>query len=140
MPSIVFDASALVGALLKEGSVPERAFENARVEETICLSEAVEAELRDVFSRPKFKRYLSTGRGASMLALITLNARRVEPRDTIRDCRDPSDNKYLELALAAGATTIVSSDSDLLVLHPWRGIDILTPAQYLARATAADVS
>jgi predicted nucleic acid-binding protein len=58
----------------------------------------------------------------------------------VDDCRDPSDNKYLELALAAGATTIVSSDNDLLVLHPWRGIDNLTPAQYLARAAAGEVS
>jgi hypothetical protein len=43
----------------------------------------------------------------------------------VTDCRDPKDNKYLELALAAGAETIVSSDDDLLVLHPWRGVRIL---------------
>jgi predicted nucleic acid-binding protein len=42
------------------------------------------------------------------------------------------DNKYLELALAAGAEIIVSSDDDLLVLHPWRGKRILRPADYLA--------
>ncbi|MGA9865203.1 MAG: hypothetical protein WBQ75_02045 [Acetobacteraceae bacterium] len=40
--------------------------------------------------------------------------------------------KYLELALAAGATLIVSSDNDLLILSPWRGIPILRPAEYLA--------
>jgi len=39
---------------------------------------------------------------------------------------------YLELALAAGAETTVSSDDDLLVLHPWRGVRILRPADYLA--------
>ena len=38
---------------------------------------------------------------------------------------------YLELALAAGADIIVSSDDDLLVLHPWRGVRILRPADYL---------
>jgi predicted nucleic acid-binding protein len=52
----------------------------------------------------------------------------------VTDCRDPADNKYLELALAAQASTIVSSDRDLLVLHPWRGILIVPPAKYLARA------
>lgn len=52
---------------------------------------------------------------------------------TVTDCRDNADNKYLELALAAQASTIVSSDRDLLVLHPWRGIPILPPAKYLAR-------
>ncbi|MEO9189015.1 MAG: putative toxin-antitoxin system toxin component, PIN family [Acetobacteraceae bacterium] len=52
------------------------------------------------------------------------------------DCRDAKDNKYLELAPAAGATLIVSSDNDLLTLSPWRGIPILRPAEYLARATS----
>jgi len=49
----------------------------------------------------------------------------------VTDCRDPSDNKYLELALAAGASLIVSSDADLLVLHPWRGISVLRRAAYV---------
>ena len=40
-------------------------------------------------------------------------------------------NKYLELALAAGAETIVSSDDDLLVLDPWRGVRIMRPGDYL---------
>ena len=39
---------------------------------------------------------------------------------------------YLELAFAAGADTIISGDDDLLVLHPWRGVRILRPADYIA--------
>ena len=136
MPSIVFDASALVGALLKQGSVPERALLHARATAILYLSAAVEAEIREVFSRPKFRRYLAAGRGALMLTIITVGARRIEPTDQVRECRDPSDDKYLELALAAQATTIVSSDNDLLVMHPWRGISILTPAEYLMRESA----
>jgi predicted nucleic acid-binding protein len=50
----------------------------------------------------------------------------------VTDCRDTKDNRYLELALAAGAETIVSGDYDLLVLHPWRGVRIMHPADYLA--------
>jgi uncharacterized protein len=51
----------------------------------------------------------------------------------VRDCRDGKDNRYLHLALAlaAGATAIVSGDEDLLVLNPWRGIQVLRPAQFL---------
>jgi predicted nucleic acid-binding protein len=56
-----------------------------------------------------------------------------EPAISVTDCRDPTDNKYLELALAAQAATIVSSDQDLLVLQPWRGSLIERPAEYLAR-------
>jgi predicted nucleic acid-binding protein len=50
-----------------------------------------------------------------------------EPMEPVTDCRDPKDNKYLELALAAGASVIVSSDDDLLVFDPWRDIRILRP-------------
>ena len=53
---------------------------------------------------------------------------------TVADCRDAKDDKYLELAFAAGAGVIVSSDADLLVLHPWRGVRILRPAEYLTEA------
>ena len=49
----------------------------------------------------------------------------------VRDCRDPKDDKYLELAIEAAASVIVSSDNDLLVLNPWRGIRILRPSEYL---------
>ena len=55
-----------------------------------------------------------------------------EPTVRVTDSRDDKDNKYLELALAATAETIVSGDQDLLVLNPWRGVRILTPADYLA--------
>ena len=55
-------------------------------------------------------------------------------RTCLADCRDAKDNKYLELALAASAAVIVSSDADLLTLHPWRGLRILRPAEFLASA------
>lgn len=53
MQSVVFDASTLVGALLKSGSVPERALLLARAHDRICLSAAVEDKIRAVFARPK---------------------------------------------------------------------------------------
>jgi predicted nucleic acid-binding protein len=48
-------------------------------------------------------------------------------------CRDPNDDHILALALVAQADVIVSSDHDLLVLHPWRGFPILTASQFLAQ-------
>jgi len=49
-------------------------------------------------------------------------------------CRDPKDNLFLALAAVVGAKIIVSSDHDLLVLHPWQGVAIPTPAEFLSRA------
>jgi putative PIN family toxin of toxin-antitoxin system len=133
MPNVVFDASSLVGALLKAGSVPERALLLARSKETICLSPAVEAEIREVLSRPKFRRYLVSGRVERILDLLSTTATVVTPAVAVTDCRDAKDNIYLELALESAAETIVSSDDDLLVLNPWRGVRILSPAGYVRR-------
>lgn len=47
-------------------------------------------------------------------------------------CRDKRDDVFLALCRAARADILVSSDHDLLVLHPWQGIQILKPAQFLA--------
>ncbi len=51
--------------------------------------------------------------------------------EQITDCRDPKDNKFLELAINGNATCIITGDKDLLVLHPFRGISILTPRLFL---------
>ena len=52
--------------------------------------------------------------------------------EQINECRDPKDNKYLELALSGQAECIVTGDDDLLVLNSWRGIEILTVQEFLA--------
>ena len=51
----------------------------------------------------------------------------------VRECRDPKDDKFLELALNGRADLIITGDADLLVLNPWRGIEIVTPREYLTR-------
>jgi predicted nucleic acid-binding protein len=51
-------------------------------------------------------------------------------------CRDPNDNMFLALARAVEADALISGDEDLLVLHPWNGIPILTPAEFLLKLKA----
>jgi putative PIN family toxin of toxin-antitoxin system len=50
---------------------------------------------------------------------------------------DVRDNKFLELTVAGQATCIITGDSDLLDLHPFRGISIVTPAQFIESADPA---
>jgi uncharacterized protein len=121
----------LVGAAIKPDSVPERALLRARTENLIALSALVEAEIMEVLHRPRLARAMSAERRDRVLSLLRDAAVRFEPAIRITDCRDAKDNIYLELALAAGAATLVSSDMDLLVLHPWRGVYILRPSAYL---------
>ena len=129
---IVFDASAVVSAALKADSVPERALFRAEATDVFALSTQVDDEIAQVLGRPKFAGVLSFERRQQILNAIRGMAVWFVPSERVTDCRDPKDDKYLELALAAGAAFIVSGDDDLLVLHPWRGVSILSPAAYLA--------
>lgn len=128
---IVFDASSVVGAALKIDSVPARALLRAEEADVFALSAAVDSEIAEVLTRPRFARAIQAERVSHILAILRREAVWFEPVVRVTDCRDPKDNRYLELALAAGADSIVSSDDDLLVLHPWRGTRILRPREYL---------
>jgi predicted nucleic acid-binding protein len=57
----------------------------------------------------------------------------VEISETIVACRDPKDDQYLALAINGGAECIVTGDEDLLVLHPFRSIPILTARSFLEK-------
>ena len=129
---IVFDASTVAGAALKANSVPERALFRAQATDVFALSTAVDDEIAAVLGRPKFAGVLSRERREQVLNVIHGMAVWFVRSERVADCRDPKDDRYLELALAAGAAFIVSSDDDLIVLHPWRGVSILSPAAYLA--------
>jgi predicted nucleic acid-binding protein len=50
--------------------------------------------------------------------------------ERIAACRDPTDDKFLELVVNGHADIIVTGDLDLLVLNPFRGIPIITPIAF----------
>jgi putative PIN family toxin of toxin-antitoxin system len=133
---IVLDASVLISAAMGRGSIPDRAVRHAFASDRVAVSEPMIAELIDVFARPRLARFVLPDLRDEVLALLDTSGVFVVPAERVTDCRDAKDNKYLELALAARAATIVSSDDDLLVLHPWRGVRILLPASYLAEVAA----
>jgi len=60
----------------------------------------------------------------------------IEPEVQVDDCPDYEDNRILELALASASILIVSEDSDLLTMSPWRGIPIIRPAEFAGRVDA----
>jgi hypothetical protein len=134
---VVFDASSLVGAALRPGSVPETALLTAVDRGTLAVSREVVDEYRAVLCRPKFAHALSAERREAIIELIEVVSQRVQPIERVTDCRDQKDNMYLALAAASGATLLVSSDADLLVLDSWRGVRILTPAAFLVHVGTA---
>jgi putative PIN family toxin of toxin-antitoxin system len=116
---------------LSPNGTSRRALIASRTHSTIALSDSVFGEISEVLSRPKFARILTNDRRCELLELLAAAALWVDPTAKVEDCRDAKDNRYLELALTARATAIVSLDEDLLVLDPWRGVRMLRPAEFL---------
>jgi predicted nucleic acid-binding protein len=50
----------------------------------------------------------------------------------VQGCRDPRDDKFLEVAFNGRADVIISGDADLLDLNQFRGIPILSPRDFLS--------
>lgn len=127
----VFDTNVLVSAALLPSSKPRRALDLALKQGKLLLSFPVLAELCEVLSREKFRRYLDEEDIRTFVAVLTREAEWVDVDVRITACRDPKDDKFLEIAASGRATCIVSGDSDLLALNPFQGIAIVTPRALL---------
>lgn len=127
----VLDANVIVSAVLLPRSLTRKAFDKALREGEVVVSEAVVNELDDMLRRPRLNKYIYEEERIRFLMMLLRESRLVRVNRTVTDCRDPKDNKYLELALDSGASCILSGDKDLLVLHPYHGIPILTPREFL---------
>ena len=127
----VIDTNCFISANLLINSTSALAFDRVLLIGKIALSHSILNEYAEVLYREKFDHYLSEEKRQKVLMLITKNSILFDPIETILECRDPKDNKFLELALACQASCIISGDIDLLVLHPFHGIPILSPANFL---------
>ena len=132
----VFDTSTLIGAVLRPLSKPSKALQLAGEAGELLASFDTLAELRHVLARSALNRYRDPQARSDFLALYRASVLDVDVSISVTDCRDPKDDKFHSLALAGGADFIVSSDNDLLVMHPYRGIAILSPADLLVLADA----
>lgn len=132
-PRYVFDTNVVISALLFGQSKPARAFFGALDKGEVLISADVIKELNDVLGRKKFEHYVSEEERARFLQSLLRETSLIEPKETIEACRDPKDDKYLELAVSGAAECIVSGDGDLLVLNPFRGIPILAPGEFLSK-------
>lgn len=130
-PRVVVDTNTLVSAALIEGSTPDRAIRRAFRNGALLASPDTLDEATEVLTREKFDQYASWERRHELLEALADQSTVVEPTVAVDVCRDPADNKFLELAVEGDADLIISGDSDLLVLHPFEGIYILSPAGFL---------
>ncbi len=128
----VLDTNVIISAMLFPRSVPRQAFDRAWATAYVLGSTATLRELDEVARRSSFDRYVTREQRMELVAAVIRDSVFVEVIDSIIACRDPKDDKFLDLAVSGQATHIISGDRDLLDLHPFRGIFILKPQDFLA--------
>ncbi|MYB33490.1 MAG: putative toxin-antitoxin system toxin component, PIN family [Acidobacteria bacterium] len=131
MTRFVFDINALISAFLIEESVPSQALRSALDRGVVLVSVPLVTTLAGVLRRPKFDRYLTLHEREALVAAFVASTHMIEIAERIRACRDPDDDAILELAVNGNAAAIITGDPDLLVLNPFRGIQILAPADFV---------
>lgn len=134
---VILDTNVLVSRLLLVNSTASRAVRRHMEQSQPLVSEDTLTELADTLSRPKFDPYVSREDRQRFFELFARVAEWVTITTTVRQCRDPKDDKFLELAVDGKADWIVTGDKDLLELSPYQGILMLTPAAVLALPESA---
>jgi len=130
---VVVDTNVLVSRLILPQSLPAQVLRKVELEARLLFSEATMYELADVLSRKKFDSYITLENRKNFLQRLGQIGEFVPIIQLVRECRDPKDDKFLELALNARADVIITGDADLLRMHPWRETAIVTPAKDLKR-------
>jgi len=127
---LVVDTNIFVSAAIRENSLPFSVISWLDHRGGLLKSDVTERELLDVLQRPHIMAVTSPSFRNGLPKILT-NAELVKINKQIVACRDPKDDKFLELAVNGHADLIVSGDKDLLVLNPFQGIPIIDSVAFV---------
>ncbi|TSA20529.1 MAG: putative toxin-antitoxin system toxin component, PIN family [Betaproteobacteria bacterium] len=126
---VVVDTHVFVSAALKESSWPAIAVRWVDKYGVFLKSLSTEQEVMQVLQRPRFSQKILPI-FMDNLSRMFAAAEMVRIAERVTVCRDPKDDKFLELALNGRADLIISGDADLLALDPFLNIPIIDPATF----------
>ncbi len=130
----IVDANVIISASLSKFSTPFRTLELVLDRHTSLISDKTFTELKVTLYKPKFDKYfILEDTRPGILSNILKYSTIIIPSITVKVCRDPNDDMYLELALSGKADCIITGDPDLQVLHPFENIPIIPPKEFLKK-------
>ena len=128
---IVIDTNVVASAIFFGGK-PDRLVSllmTGKIE--VCVSDAIASEYHKTANQLAQK--YSVRESSTSLDDILSQCEFVSPTQSVNICRDPDDNKFIECALEGKCIYIVSGDADLLDLHSYADIEIVTVAEFFER-------
>lgn len=130
---IVIDTNVFISAALSPKGKAYRAIAKAIDSFIIVQSPETYQELTDRIYKSKFDKYISNENRQEFLNVIKNNSQFIVVKSQITTCRDPDDNKFLELARDANAEFLLTGDKDLLTLKSLAEYQnlIVSPRQFI---------
>lgn len=130
---IVIDTNVLISAGLLPESKTAKVLALAVEHFVISQNQATWHELETRIARQKFDRYFGDEGRLQHLVKIAQSIQNFEAIQGVAVSRDMTDDKFIGLALDSGATIVISGDPDLKDVRTYKGIEILSPAQFFER-------
>lgn len=127
----LLDTNTLISGLLFKDSLPAQCLAYCVEHGVILTSQDCLEEIEKVLNRKKFDSYLSFEERSSFFKQYVDLTLLIHPVPLIKECRDPKDDIFLSLTVAGLASCLITGDRDLIVMHPFRGIPILSPEKFL---------
>ncbi|MFA6400210.1 MAG: putative toxin-antitoxin system toxin component, PIN family [Salinivirgaceae bacterium] len=128
---LILDTNILVSAFVFKSETANSVVRIAAKTHILLFSESTFKELKSTLLKQKFLGFVELPIIRAFLFNLVRIGEFIEPKIEITECRDPKDNKFLELAIAGNADCIVTGDKDLLVLNMFLGIKIVSPSDFL---------
>jgi uncharacterized protein len=130
---IVIDTNIFISAALSPNGTAYLAFVRAIQNFTIVQNEATYQEIAERIYKSKFDKYISDERREQFLNTIKNQSQFIQTVSQITACRDPDDNKFLELAIDSNAEFLITGDKDLLLLKSQSEYQklIVSPREFL---------
>ncbi len=129
---LVLDTNVFVSASLFASSIPARVLEHAFDHSRLIFTDHTQRELIATMTSAKLEKFVPVARREALLLRLAPLIELTTVWQLVRVCRDPHDDAVLEAALNGRADVVITGDKDLLALHPFSGIAIITPADYLS--------
>ena len=134
---IVVDTNVLISAGLLPQSTTAQALALAVEHFVMAQNQDIWHELETRIARPKFDRYFGEFGRLRHLIKIAQSVEFFKVTAQAFVSRDKSDDKFLALAIDAGACWVIFGDPDLKDVHVYKGVEVLSPAQFLDRTRAS---
>ncbi len=114
---VVLDTNIMLSALMSPNGTSAAAVASVLMNNDVVQSSQTYAELGEKLASKKLQKYIPAELRQQALDFFAAAAEFIEAPCKHTACRDPKDNKFLDIADAGGATTLVTGDKDLLALQ-----------------------